>query len=135
MNKPVYTSKHRMTPLVATKIIRLGDSPIGINHYTTLAAGETDCRTKEAMPMRPEDSAPANRRPLAALCMMLTVLSVFVGLAAILGPGRAVYWVGTYLIPRVMILGVFCRNVHPLRTTGCKGLRNNLRRALQASLG
>jgi hypothetical protein len=80
VNKPVYTSKPRMAPLVATKIIRLGDSPIGINHYTTLAAGETDCRAKEAMPMRSEDSAPANRRPLAALCVMLAVLSVFVAL-------------------------------------------------------
>jgi hypothetical protein len=103
VNKPVYASKHRMTPLVTTKILRLGDSPIGTNSYATLAAGETDCRTKEAMPMRSEDSTPANRRPLAALCVMLAVLSVFVGLAAILGPGRTIYQVGTYLIPMVVI--------------------------------
>ena len=57
--------------------------------------------------MKAEDSAPANRRPLAALCVMLAVLSVFVGLDAIFGPGWAVYWVGTYLIPMVVILGVF----------------------------
>ena len=53
--------------------------------------------------MRSEDSTPANRRPLAALCVMLAVLSVFVGLAAILGPGRTIYQVGTYLIPMVVI--------------------------------
>jgi hypothetical protein len=106
VNKPVYASKHRMAPLVTTKIIRLGDSPIGTNPYATLATGETDCKTKEAMPMRSEYSTPANRRPLAALCVMLAVLSVFVGLAAILGPGRTIYQVGTYLIPMVVITGV-----------------------------
>ena len=93
MNKPVYASKHRMTPLVTTKILRLGGSPIGTNSYTILAAGETDCRTKEAMPMRSEDSTPANRRPLSALCVMLAVLSVFVALPPY--QGRAGRFIGS----------------------------------------
>ncbi len=57
------------------------------------------------MPMRLKDGTPANRRPLAALSTMLVILSVCVVLAAIVGPGRAIDWVGTYLTP-VRILGL-----------------------------
>ncbi len=46
-------------------------------------------------------------RPLATLSTMLVVIVVFVGLAAILvGPGRAIEWVGTYLHPALGILAV-----------------------------
>jgi hypothetical protein len=47
------------------------------------------------------------RRPLAALSTMLVVIVAFVGLASItVGPGRAIEWVGTYLVYVVGILGV-----------------------------
>jgi hypothetical protein len=46
-------------------------------------------------------------RPLAALSTMLVVIVAFVGLASItVGPGRAIEWVGTYLVHVVGILGV-----------------------------
>ena len=48
------------------------------------------------------------RRPLATLSTMLVVIVVFVGLASIVvGPGRAIDWVGTYLAPVLGILGVY----------------------------
>ena len=50
-----------------------------------------------------------NRRlalPLATLSTMLVVIVVFVGLAAIVvGPGKAIDWVGTHLFPVLGILG------------------------------
>ncbi len=55
--------------------------------------------------MRLENATPANRRPLAGLSTMLVFLSVCVVLAAIVGPGRAIDWVGIYLTP-VGILGL-----------------------------
>ena len=46
-------------------------------------------------------------RPLAALSTMLVAIVMFVGLAAIVvGLGRAIDWVGTYLLPVLGILGV-----------------------------
>lgn len=46
------------------------------------------------------------RRSLVALSTVLVGIVAFVGLAAILvGPGRAIVWVGTYLHPSVWILG------------------------------
>ena len=58
---------------------------------------------------RHENVTLAHRRPLAALFAILAVLIGFVGLAAIVVVGLKSFghWVGTYLIPRVMILGVF----------------------------
>ena len=49
-----------------------------------------------------------NRRPLVALSEMLAVVLVIVGVlaAAIVGPGEAIGWVVTYLIPTLVILGV-----------------------------
>ncbi len=47
------------------------------------------------------------RRRLATLSTMLVVIVVLVGLAAIVvGPGRAIDYIGTYLVPVVWILGV-----------------------------
>ena len=47
------------------------------------------------------------RRPLEVLSTMLVVLDAFVSLASILvGPGRAIEWVGTYLVQVVEILGL-----------------------------
>jgi hypothetical protein len=70
----------------------------------------TDCRTKkEVVPMRHENGAPANHRPLVALSTTLAFLlgSVAVGLlAAVVGPGNLYYWVGTYLVPVMVLLGV-----------------------------
>ena len=57
--------------------------------------------------MRNENGTPANRRRLVALAAMLVV--VFVGLLAamiVVGPGRAIDWVVSYLIPVGMITGV-----------------------------
>jgi uncharacterized membrane protein len=46
-------------------------------------------------------------RPLATLSTMLVVIVLFVGLASIVvGPGRAIDWAGTYLIPVGVITGV-----------------------------
>ena len=57
--------------------------------------------------MRHENGAPANRRPLAALSTTLAVLLGFVGLlAAVVGPGSLYYWVVTYLVPIMTMLGV-----------------------------
>ena len=48
------------------------------------------------------------RRPLATLCTMLVVIVVFVGLASIVvGPGRAIDYIGTYLLSGVWIIGVY----------------------------
>jgi len=46
------------------------------------------------------------RRPLVAIYAILAVLVGFVGLAAIMGPGRAIDWIVTDLIPMVVLFGV-----------------------------
>ena len=61
--------------------------------------------------MRYENGIPANRRPLAVLYAIPTILFIFVGLlaatvVAVVGLGRAIEWVGIYL-PVVVVLGVF----------------------------
>lgn len=56
--------------------------------------------------MRHENGVPAARRPLAVLYAILAVLIGFAGLAAIMGPGRAIDWVVTDLLPMVVLLGV-----------------------------
>ena len=53
-----------------------------------------------------ENEAPAARRPLVAIYALLTVLVGFVGLAALMGPGRAIDWIVTDLLPLVVLLGV-----------------------------
>ena len=57
---------------------------------------------------RHENVTLANRRPLAALFAILAVLIGFVGLAAIVVVGLESFghWIGTYLIPVVVIVGV-----------------------------
>jgi hypothetical protein len=78
------------------------------NPYPALAVGgATDRRAnKEVVLMRQENGTPANRRPLAALYAILVVLVGFVGLAVIMGTSRAIDWVGTSLLPMVVLLGV-----------------------------
>ena len=61
--------------------------------------------------MRYENGIPANRRPLAVLYAIPTILFIFVGLlaatvVAVVGLGRAIEWVDIYL-PVVVVLGVF----------------------------
>ena len=56
--------------------------------------------------MRHENGTPTNRRLHAALYTMLALALGFAGLVAIVGPGRAIDWIVTYLIPVVAILGV-----------------------------
>jgi hypothetical protein len=61
--------------------------------------------------MRYENGIPANRRPLAVLYTIPTILFIFVGLlaatvVAVVGLGRAIEWVDIYL-PVVVVLGVF----------------------------
>ena len=53
------------------------------------------------MRTKPPQTAPSRLYPRC-----LWVLSVFVGLAAIVGLGLAIDWVGNYLIPGVVVLGV-----------------------------
>ena len=59
--------------------------------------------------MRLENGTPADRRPLTTPYTILGVLVGFVGLLAaivVVGPGRAIDWVVSYLIPMVVLLGV-----------------------------
>ncbi len=78
-----------------------------IPYHDLADSGASDrCVKKEVVLMRHENGTPANPRRLAALSTMLVV--VFVGLLAaiVVGSGRAIGWIVTYLIPVVMILGV-----------------------------
>jgi hypothetical protein len=55
--------------------------------------------------MRHENGTLANRHRLAALSTIVVVVLVVVA-ATVLGPGKAIYWVGNYLIPVGVITGV-----------------------------
>lgn len=61
---------------------------------------------KEMVHRRYENEVPVDNRPLAALYTMLVVVLVVVLAATVVGPGRAIDWVGNYLIPVVVVLGV-----------------------------
>jgi hypothetical protein len=56
--------------------------------------------------VRHENGTPTNRRLHAALYTMLALAFGLAGLVAVMGPGRAINWLVTYLIPVVAILGV-----------------------------
>ena len=55
--------------------------------------------------MRHENGTLANRHRRAALSTIVVVVLVVVA-ATVLGPGKAIYWVGNYLIPVGVITGV-----------------------------
>jgi hypothetical protein len=76
--------------------------------YPALAIGSTAERdtNKEVVLMRHENRTPTNRRHHAALYTMLALALGFAGLVAVVGVGRALDWIVTYLIPVVAILGV-----------------------------
>ena len=76
--------------------------------YPAFAIGSTAERAtnKEVVLMRHENRAPTNRRLHAALYAMVALALGFAGLVAVVGPGRAINWTVTYLIPVVAILGV-----------------------------
>jgi hypothetical protein len=78
------------------------------NPYPVLAIGSIAERAtnKEVVLMRHENRAPTNRRLHAALYTMLALALGLAGLVAVVGPGRAIDGIVTYLIPVVMILGV-----------------------------
>ena len=56
--------------------------------------------------MSHENGTPTNRRLRAALYTMVALAFGLAGLVAVVGPGRAIDWIVTYLIPVVIILGV-----------------------------
>jgi predicted MFS family arabinose efflux permease len=58
--------------------------------------------------MRHENGTPTNRRRRlhAALYTMVALAFGLAGLVGVVGPGRAIDWIVTYLIPVVAILGV-----------------------------
>jgi predicted MFS family arabinose efflux permease len=56
--------------------------------------------------MRHENGTPTNRRLRAALYTMVALAFGLAGLVGVVGPGRAIDWIVTYLIPVVAILGV-----------------------------
>jgi predicted MFS family arabinose efflux permease len=56
--------------------------------------------------MRHENRTPTNRRLRAALYTMVALALGLAGLVGVVGPGRAIDWLVTYLIPVVAILGV-----------------------------
>jgi hypothetical protein len=72
--------------------------------YPVLAIGSIAERAtnKEVVLMRHENGTPTNRRLHAALALAFGLA----GLVAVVGPGRAIDWIVTYLIPVVAILGV-----------------------------
>ena len=76
--------------------------------YPALAIGSTAERAtnKEVVLMRHENRTPTNQRLHAALYTMLALALGFAGLVAIVGAGRAIDGIVTYLIPVVAILGV-----------------------------
>jgi protein-S-isoprenylcysteine O-methyltransferase Ste14 len=55
--------------------------------------------------MRHENGTLANRHRLAALSTIVVVVLVVVA-ATVVGPGKAIDWVGNYLIPVGVITGV-----------------------------
>jgi hypothetical protein len=55
--------------------------------------------------MRHENETPAKRLRLVALFTIVVV--VLVAVVAAVGPGRALGWVGDYLIPVGLVVGVF----------------------------
>jgi protein-S-isoprenylcysteine O-methyltransferase Ste14 len=63
-------------------------------------------KEKEVVLMRHENGTPANRQRLAVLCAIVVVVLVVVVAATVVGPGKAIDWVGNYLIPVVVITGV-----------------------------
>jgi type VI protein secretion system component VasK len=58
--------------------------------------------------MRHENGVPAVRRPPAVLSKILVIAFVFGGILAaiVVGIESLSYWVGTYLVPFAVILGV-----------------------------
>jgi predicted MFS family arabinose efflux permease len=56
--------------------------------------------------MSHENRTPTNRRLHAALYTMLALAFGLAGLVGVVGPGRAIDWLVTYLLPVVAILGV-----------------------------
>jgi hypothetical protein len=82
--------------------------------------GYRPCRTKkeEVALMRQENETPANRRRrlhaalyrpyTRASTMLVVLLVVLVGILAaiVMGPGRVIDWLGAYLIPVLVVLGV-----------------------------
>jgi predicted MFS family arabinose efflux permease len=56
--------------------------------------------------MSHENRTRTSRRLHAALYTMVALAFGFAGLVGVVGPGRAIDWLVTYLIPVVMILGV-----------------------------
>jgi len=76
--------------------------------YLVLAVGGASDRraNKEVVLMSQENETPANHRRLAALSTMLVVVLVVVLAATVVGPGNAIEWLGNYLIPVVVVLGV-----------------------------
>jgi branched-subunit amino acid permease len=55
--------------------------------------------------MRHENGTLANRHRLAALSTIVVVVLVVVA-ATVVGPGKAIDWLGNYLIPVLIVLGV-----------------------------
>jgi hypothetical protein len=86
----------------------LDDVSIRASPYPALAIDSTAERAtnKEVVLMTHENRTPTNRRLHAALYTILALAFGFAVLVAVVGPGRAIDGIVTYLIPVVMILGV-----------------------------
>jgi hypothetical protein len=70
---------------------------------------------------------------IAALWAILVVVLVFVGLAAVVGPGRAIYWAINLVIPMVVILVVVLGTVGLLVREGGRALDSDGGRVLDHS--
>jgi hypothetical protein len=95
--------------MVATKITYLEDVSMRTITYPALAVAQppTVQEKKEVVLMRHENGTPTKRlRRLSALSTMAVVVLVAVVAAIAIGPGRVIDWLGAYLIPVLVVLGV-----------------------------
>jgi len=74
--------------------------------YTSKHPVATRRVKKEVVLMRHQNGTPTNRRRLVALSTMAAVVLVGVLAATVVGPGRAIDWLGNYLIPVGVITGL-----------------------------
>ena len=104
----------RLPPLVATKTIYLIDVTISTNSYPVPVRSVVVrlCRTNKEVGLmkrvtRHENGPPANRRhSLAVLSAMVVVVLAGILAAIVVGAGRVMGLVVTYLVPVAVILGV-----------------------------
>jgi len=109
VNKVVHTFGYPLVTANSDKIIHSRDVPNRTKLYAAREGSATGCPSnyREDATMSKE-GGPANRRRLLVTLLAILVLGGigFAGFAAVVGPGAAVYWGWTHLVPVGVILGV-----------------------------